>query len=97
MERLSSLLPTALRKHGLLEHASASQIVIIANTWLQKNIPSSMSLTATKYVDGVLFLSAATSIALHMGSLKRGELLEHLHISFPEIVLRDICCMHQAK
>ena len=96
MERLSSLLPTALRKHGLLEHASASQIVVIANTWLQKNVPSSMSLTAIKYTDGVLFLSAATSTALHMGSQKRGELLEYLHISCAGIVLRDICCMHQA-
>ena len=65
MEKLSFLLPAALRRRGLQEQGAAALAVAYANQWLARHSPTLVpSVSVKRLKDGILTVECANAIAL---------------------------------
>ena len=88
MDRLSTLLPKALRKRGLKDQADASLVVHRAQTWLREKELENAS--AEKLDNGALFIEVDSSIAAQECHAQKEELLSFLQKSFPDIAVNRV-------
>jgi hypothetical protein len=89
MDRLSTLLPKVLRKHGIKDEADASLVVHRANIFLhQKNLTEGV--TATTYEQGTVCIEVTTSILSQETYTVSDELLHELRAQFPHCAIEQI-------
>lgn len=93
MERLSSLLPTALKKRGLHQVAVASSVVLAAQRWIDSELAATASALHARTVrDAVLSIDADNPIALSEMNRRVPMLLQRLQQQFPDTALRSVHC-----
>lgn len=93
MDRLSTLLPKALRKRGLKDQADASLVVHTAQTWLKEKGLEDAS--AEKLENGTLFIEVESSIAAQECHAQKEELLSSLQKTFPTIAVNQVRIMRK--
>ena len=91
MDKLDSLLRKTLAKRGLLDEATASQVVHAANSWIaERDLVLSNQLRAQSFRDAILTLKSQNSIASQEGTMFSEDLLEHLRAEFPSDRIESI-------
>ncbi len=91
MDKLSFLLPSALRRRGLFAQVSASVIVMKAADWLKERIPShATTLHVLSFADGILSIGADHSIAAQECVLQETALRAALESAFHGVVVREV-------
>jgi hypothetical protein len=91
MDRLRSILPSVLRKRGLLGHAVASLVIQKAQEWIDSTFPTMPSaLKAITYKDGELTVQAENSTAAQECHAAQGKLREMLKNECTEATIRSI-------
>lgn len=88
MDRLSSLIPKTLRKHGMKDEADAALVVHRAREWLLKNSGVD-GVVVKKFQDGILVLEAETSVAAQECRSMMEELLTALRDEFPALTIKE--------
>ncbi|TSC79561.1 MAG: hypothetical protein G01um101425_492 [Candidatus Peregrinibacteria bacterium Gr01-1014_25] len=79
MDRLDSLLPRTLRKHGLYEHARAARIAHLADAWLKRRLGPLGGAARVEKVDGkTLIIACDRSVVAQEVSSGADELLAEL-------------------
>jgi len=101
MDRLSTLIPRALQKHGLKGQADASVVVHNANLWLSAHeAPEGTKAIVLK--DGTLSIEVTSSTAGQECNALSEELLDFLKKQYPDVrisyirVVREHEKAHQA-
>jgi predicted nucleic acid-binding Zn ribbon protein len=98
MDRLSALLPNALKKRGLHEVAVAGGVVLAAQRWLEKEMGMhAASLKARKYAGKTLFIDAADGIALSECVRRVPELQKALLAACPDAPVEGVRCLRAAS
>ena len=91
MDKLSSLLPAALRRRGLHSEFTAGFVVLKAEEWLKHALPAhATTLKVLSFVDGILTIQALHSIALQECVQRSGALKKALQDLSPKIVIKDV-------
>lgn len=91
MDRLSTLLPKVLRKHGIKDEADAALVVHTANQWLQEQGGIlTTSVAAMRFARNTLTLCTQSSVAAEEVRGKNEELLSALRERLPGIVVETV-------
>jgi hypothetical protein len=83
MDKISTLIPRVLKKHGLKAEADASLVVHETNRLLQA-YGAPEGITAAKFMQGILFIETVTSIEAHEAHALTDELLQAIKKQFPD-------------
>lgn len=91
MERLFHLLPKALNKRGLQEHAQSALLIHRTQQWLEKRFPVTAPNIHTRHIkDGVLTVACDHAIALQECQASLGDLMENLKTECPFVRIREV-------
>ena len=91
MDRLSTVLPTVLRRRGLAAHAEGALVLHRASLWIAEKNPLLGPLVAIQHLkDGILTIGCTHSSALQECQELHVPLRDYLHIECPFAVIREI-------
>ncbi len=96
VDSLQSLLPKVLRKRGLHMQAESSRIVMLAQQWLDKALPSLVeNVRVEKLTNATLCIACTHSIAAQECQQLSGMLLDFLHREANPRFVSDIRLLRQ--
>lgn len=96
MDLLFSLIPGALKKRGLAEHAEGALIVHRAQKWLQEKCPHLLECVKVRSIkDHVLTIECTHSVALQECQACSQDLLLYLQQECPFGIIKNVRLLRQ--
>jgi hypothetical protein len=89
MDRLSTLMPKSLKKLGISNEVSASQVVNAANKWIQEE-KIGEGVTATKFSNYILTVSTSSSSEAQECYMRSQELIDHIRNEYPQVKIKKV-------
>gem|GEM_PF-2389042 len=89
MDRVSVLMPKALKKHGISNEVSASQVINMANKWIKENNIGE-SVIATKFYNYILTVTTSSSSEAQECHMRSSELIDHIREEYPQVKIKKI-------